>query len=194
MQTSKHALLKMLHPKADVERLYNPGKDGGRGLTDIETAFKTVTIELNPKAISKVEHERSKAKNSITKNATKFKREVQQCQSFRTENIIKSASQNVEALKYICKFKMKSTQEEKWKEGKRCGLSAGFYGTCCSSRTGNKHQKLPESNMWPASGEQIYAECVRNIRRQDRIVSGCEVLIAKTKCISKHNNAALKQL
>ena len=35
---------KMLHPKADVERLYIPRKDGGRGLIDVETAFKTATI------------------------------------------------------------------------------------------------------------------------------------------------------
>ena len=27
--------------------------------------------------------------------------------------------------------------------------------TCSSSRPGNKHQKLPESNMSPASGEQM---------------------------------------
>ena len=38
---------KMLHLKADVERLYIPRKDGGRGLIDVETAFKTVTIALN---------------------------------------------------------------------------------------------------------------------------------------------------
>ena len=37
---------KMLHPKADVERLYIPRKDGGRGLIDVETAFKTATIGL----------------------------------------------------------------------------------------------------------------------------------------------------
>ncbi|CAH3029105.1 unnamed protein product [Porites evermanni] len=75
---------KMLHPKADVERLYIPRKDGGRGLIDVETAFKTAAIVLDhylkhkegqyPKQV--LEHERSKAKNSISKNATKFKREV----------------------------------------------------------------------------------------------------------------------
>ena len=37
----------MLHLKADVERLYILRKDGGRGLTDVETAFKTATIALN---------------------------------------------------------------------------------------------------------------------------------------------------
>ena len=37
----------MLHPKADVERLYIPRKDGGRGLIDVETAFKTATTGLD---------------------------------------------------------------------------------------------------------------------------------------------------
>ena len=37
----------MLHPKADVERPYIPRKDGGRGLIDVETAFKTATIGLD---------------------------------------------------------------------------------------------------------------------------------------------------
>ena len=31
---------KILHPKADAERLYISGKDGGRGLIDIEAALK----------------------------------------------------------------------------------------------------------------------------------------------------------
>ena len=71
-------MCKMLYPKADVERLYIPRKDGGRGLTDVETTFKKTKIGLDhylkhkegqyPKQV--LEHERSKAKNSITKNAT----------------------------------------------------------------------------------------------------------------------------
>ena len=38
---------KMLHPKVDVERLCIPRKDGGRGLIEVETAFKTATIGLD---------------------------------------------------------------------------------------------------------------------------------------------------
>ena len=37
----------MLHPKVDVERLHIPRKDGERGLIDVKTAFKTVTIGLD---------------------------------------------------------------------------------------------------------------------------------------------------
>ncbi|RMX58423.1 hypothetical protein pdam_00019697 [Pocillopora damicornis] len=56
---------------------------------------------------------------------------------FENREMIKSASQNAKALKHILKFQRKSTEEEKW------GLSVGLYGTCRSSRTGHKHQKLP---------------------------------------------------
>ena len=35
---------RMLHPKADEERLYIPRKDGGRGLIDVETALETEAI------------------------------------------------------------------------------------------------------------------------------------------------------
>ena len=38
---------KMLHPKVNVERRYIPRKDGGNGLIDVETAFKTETTGLD---------------------------------------------------------------------------------------------------------------------------------------------------
>ena len=60
----------MLHPKADVQRLCIPRKDGGRGLDEVEKVFKTATIGLNyylkpkegqyPEQV--LQHERSKAK------------------------------------------------------------------------------------------------------------------------------------
>ena len=90
------SMLKILHPKADVERLYIARKDGGRGLTDVETAFKTATIGLDhylkhkegqyPKQL--LEDERSKSKNPRTKNATKLKKEVTTPEfNLRTEKI-----------------------------------------------------------------------------------------------------------
>ena len=60
-----------------------------------------------------LEHERSNAKNAITKNATKFKREVRMPEFENKGN--KSASENANAPKDIFKSKMKSLKEEKWK-------------------------------------------------------------------------------
>ena len=125
IDTKTRNLLKMhnmLHPKVDVERLYIPRKDGERGLIDVKTAFKTVTIGLDhylkhkegqyPKKV--LEHEQSTTKNSISKNATnKFKREVTMPEIESRED--NSASENGTALKHMFKSKMKSMKEEKWK-------------------------------------------------------------------------------
>ena len=53
-----------------------------------------------------LEHERSKAKNSISKNATKFKREVTMPEIENRED--KSASENAKALKHVFKSRMNS--------------------------------------------------------------------------------------
>ena len=99
--------------------LYILRKDGGRGLIEVETAFKIATIGLDhylknkdgqyPKQV--LEHDRSKAKNSITKNASKFKREVPMPEFENKED--KSASENAKALKHMIKSKMKSGKVEK---------------------------------------------------------------------------------
>ena len=112
---------KMLHPKADVERLYIPRKDGGRGLIEVETAFKIATIGLNhclknkdgqyPKQV--LEHDTSKAKNSVTENAIKFKGEVAISEFENKED--KSALEYAKALKNMIKSKMKAVKQEKWK-------------------------------------------------------------------------------
>ena len=35
------------HPKADLSRMYIPRKKGGRGLKNLEMAYKTTKIRLN---------------------------------------------------------------------------------------------------------------------------------------------------
>lgn len=60
-----------------------------------------------------LEHKRSKAKNSITKNATKFIRELTMAEFENREDI--SASENAKPLKHMFKSKMKSMKEKKWK-------------------------------------------------------------------------------
>ena len=60
-----------------------------------------------------LEQERSKTKNSPTKNADKSKREVPKSEFEGRED--KSALENAKALKHIIKLKIKSIKEEKWK-------------------------------------------------------------------------------
>ena len=80
MQTVEHA--QDVNPKTDVERRYIPRKDGGRGLGEVETAFKIATIGFDHYVKNKdgqypkqmLEHDRTKTKNSITKNPIKFRK------------------------------------------------------------------------------------------------------------------------
>ena len=37
----------MHHPKVDVNRMYVPIPEGGRGMINLEMCFKTTTIDLN---------------------------------------------------------------------------------------------------------------------------------------------------
>ena len=57
-------------------------------------------------------NERSKNKNSISKNATKLKKEVTMPEIENRED--KSSSENIET-QHMFKSKMKSLKEEKWK-------------------------------------------------------------------------------
>ena len=40
-------MAKIHHPKADMDRLYIPRKEGRRGLVQLEITYKTTTIDLN---------------------------------------------------------------------------------------------------------------------------------------------------
>ena len=111
---------------------------------------------------------RSKAKNLISKNATKFKKEVTMPEIENRRDI--SDFENPKAVKHLFKSKMKSMKEEKWKNKVLQGQYPKILEkshphryhqqifvkqfkrrnrgtTCSSSKPGNKYQKLPESNI-----------------------------------------------
>ena len=101
--------------------MYIPRKDGGRGLIEVETAFKIATKGLDYYLKNKdgqypkqaLEHDTSKAKTSVAKNAIKFKGEVPISEFENKED--KSASENAKTLKNMIKSKMKSVKKEKCK-------------------------------------------------------------------------------
>ena len=212
---------KMLHPKADVERLYIPRKDGGRGLIEVETAFKIATIGFDhylknkdgqyPKQV--LEHDTSKAKHSITKNAIKFKGELP-ISEFENKGD-KTASENAKALKNMIKSKMKSVKKvesEKWKNKALRGqypkllakphvdivntnqwLSSNLKGETGGLLVAAQDQALNTRNYQKViCGQKVESKCRMCSQHEetvDHIVSGCEVL-AKTEYISRHDKAA----
>ena len=78
----------MHHPKADVDRLYLPRSNGGRGLIQLELTLKTSTIGLNEYLLYTkdrilklvLKHENTKNKYSITKDSKKY------CQNITLHN------------------------------------------------------------------------------------------------------------
>lgn len=72
------------HQKADVERLYLPIEEGGRGLLNIETMYKTQIIKYetyleagNDHLIQTIgEHDKAKDKYSIEKESMEFRKEL----------------------------------------------------------------------------------------------------------------------
>ena len=209
---------KMLHPKADVERLYLPRRDAGRGLIEVEKTFKTATIGLDhylkhkegcyPKQL--LEHDRSKATNSITKNATKFKREITMPEFENKED--KSASENAKALKHIFKSRMKSMKEEKWKDKALHGqypkiLEKPHVDTITTNKWLSSNLKGETEGLLVAAqdqaintrdyqkvicGQQVESKCrmcaQHELKRQWTILY-LEVR-SKIEYISRHNNAA----
>ena len=76
---------RMNHPKADVERIYLPREMGGRGLTQLELAYKTTTVGLNvyleqtdDELLKLVyQHDKNKKLYSETNDARKFINELE---------------------------------------------------------------------------------------------------------------------
>jgi len=76
---------RMHHPKADVNKMYLPRRIGGRGLTKLETAYKSTTIGLETYLRNTddallqlvLQHETKKKRYSTQKEAEKFRREFE---------------------------------------------------------------------------------------------------------------------
>ena len=101
----------MHHPKAEVNRMYLPRRIGGRGLTKLETAYKSTTI--GPETYLRntsdallqlvLQHETKKRLYSIQKEAEKFRRE------FEVPNLDRAANERV--TKFARRVKQKVKQQ-----------------------------------------------------------------------------------
>jgi hypothetical protein len=82
-------MYKLHHPKADIDRLYVKSKEGGRGLVQVEVAYKTEIINITEYLNTKYKgdqfvnivknHESTQPnKNSIVKLAAKITEDLSQ--------------------------------------------------------------------------------------------------------------------
>ena len=114
---------RMNHPKADVERIYLPREMGGRGLTQLELAYKTTTVGLNvyleqtdDKLLKLVyQHDKNKKLYSQTNDARKFINELEVLNLSRKDHepITKFPKRVKQETKKNLQKKMRQTWEEK---------------------------------------------------------------------------------
>ena len=128
--TEKHGsylitIRRMHHPKADVNRMYLPRRIGGRGLTKLETAYKSTTIEMETYLRNTddallqlvLQHETKKKLYSIQKEAAKFRRE------FEVPNLDRAANERVTKFARRVKQRVKQQAQDievkQWEERER---------------------------------------------------------------------------
>jgi hypothetical protein len=113
-------MYKMHHPKADIDRLYVKGKEGGRGMVQVEVAYKTEIINiaeyLNTKYkgdqfVNIVKNHESIQPNmsSTVKLATKFTEDLNQLN--QQNDVQKNEIQHTKA-------KLGEVLKKQWKKNK----------------------------------------------------------------------------
>ena len=112
----------MHHPKADVERLYLPRSNGGRGMTQLELTYKTSTIGLyryldlsQDWMMQKVfQHESQKKLHSVVKEGRKFANELGMDLEVEFEGEMR-ITENAQKLKRIAKTNGTKAFHDTWK-------------------------------------------------------------------------------
>ena len=112
----------MHHPKSDVNRLYLPRKEGGRGLEQLELSIKTSIIGMdtylnntNDWILKLVkEHKENKRMYSITSDAKKYLNEI----NLSTDNVSENSASAEKAKQIKAQAKSKTINElkEGWKD------------------------------------------------------------------------------
>ena len=214
-KTRKHlTMANMHHPKADVDRIYLPRTEGGRGLCQIETTFKTTTIGLDTylhhsqDPLLKIVKEHD---STIHSKATKFRREIGRPETeLETNDSVtihakktkkKAKEQALEQMKNNWQDKplhgqypkrvndadVDKEQTHKWLRSS--GLKAETEGFIIAAqdqclKTNNYRNKILKDGTNP-----MCRICNKHPETIDHLVSGCPEL-AKTEYIQRHNKAA----
>ena len=208
----------ILHPKSDVDRLYIARKEGGRGLIEIENAYKVAIVGLNHYLENRntvssnmiIMHEKRKAKYSISKIAKNIVEEMTDLNF--TPNPNKRTAENAKILKHEIKKDLVKKKTNRWQ-------SKPLHGKY-PSLIRNPHVDFQNTNNWlrsdikgeteglliAAQDQALYTRnyqkhivgkeidsrcrmCYKESETIDHIISGCEVL-AKAEYVDRHNKAA----
>ena len=105
----------MHHPKSDVNRLYLPREEGGRGLVQLELSLKTSIIGMDTYLNNTKDwmltlvkkHEQNKHMYSITTDAKKYFNEI----NLSTDNISENSSSTEKEKQIKTKVKTKNIND-----------------------------------------------------------------------------------
>ena len=209
----------MHHPKADVERMYLPRKIGGRGLTQLEMAYKTTTVGLNT-YLQKTEdalltlvyqHERNKKLYSVQKEAEKYVREINIPEVIRKENekITNFAKRTKQEAKKWTQKRLIETWEAKPMHGQyptrvkkadidqeqthqwlqSAGLKSETEGMVMAAQDQSLATRSYRNKIIKDGTDPKCRMCNNYDETIDHIVSGCPIL-APTEYIHRHDKAA----
>ena len=212
-------MYRMHHPKADVDRLYLPRSEGGRGLMQIELTVKIVTVGLETYLRESkdemmklvLEHEKKKKLYYVTKEATRFCRELEVDQQGHREtdsvtnkakevkNIVKKQGKEQirirweqkplhgQYLKRLKRPDVDETETHKWL--KISGLKSETEGLIIAAQDQNLMTKQYQSEIIKNGMNPKFQLCNQYNETIDHIVSGCPVL-AKSEFMQRHDKAA----
>ena len=116
-------MYRMNHPKADVDRIYLPRKEGGRGLMQLEYTYKISVIGLDmylektkDRLLRQVyKHDTNKKLYSIHKDASKFRQDIQLQVNVNENQETTPIAKRVKSLKKDVKLQILTNPKERWK-------------------------------------------------------------------------------
>lgn len=210
---------RMHHPRADVDRMYIPRAEGGRGLIQLETTYKATTIGLDAYLQTKddtllkiaTEHEKQKKKYSVSKQSSKFKNQINLEETTKEEN--DTATSHAKTVKKKAQEEFRKKLKAKWKEKpmhgqyanrladgdvdqqqsnkwlKTSGLKSETEGLIIAAQDQAINTKYHQAKIIKNGNDPYCRICGRFQETVDHIISGCPEL-AKTEYLQRHNKVA----
>ncbi|MEO1764700.1 MAG: reverse transcriptase domain-containing protein [Cyanobacteria bacterium J06629_18] len=210
---------KMHHPKANVERIYQQRKDGGRGLMKLETSYKIAIVglveylESNDDHLLKLawEYEKNKNTRSLADERVKIYNELEMNTDLKEDGQTKI--QSVKKIKQEVKNRILKRDARIWEEkalhGKfvkrirECdvdriathawlnstGLKGETEGLIIAAQDQSLPTKLHQAKITKVINDSSCRVCGEKDESVDHIITGCKDL-AMNEYLDRHNKVA----
>lgn len=201
-----------LHPKADVDRLYIPRRDGGRGLINLEDSYeiekqalpkylhlkqgdkylgmvyrqtkKTTTEENTPQSFS------SNTQNEPSiEQIKKFKRELKENNITQRKTKWRIKNMHGQIVKETEKPSINQTKSWEWLKIGELKIETEALITACQEQS--VATKYLQTKIYKTGNDPHCRLCKTESETIHHILSGCPIL-AKKEYLERHNSAAAR--